>query len=109
MKAIYKKRLLKCADIIAKAKPRAFTMERYFHKCGSPGCVLGHYQAATKVFGKNMDDSKMIQVDTTGHFGISVDEESELFSWYGCNYAKTPKAAAKYIRQFVKRKELEKR
>lgn len=92
--------------------------------CGTPACALGHY-------GSRRDLQKLMKIDTQTnaigkvqhvlvfasrpdavvdfaseavreHFGIDGYEASDLFSSTGCNGAKTPKAAAKFIEQFVK-------
>jgi hypothetical protein len=101
MKAIYKKRLLKAADIVEKVPREEFDMSDYQFSCGAPACVLGHYAAATR---KHIG---MFIFDSDDYFGVNSEEWFELFDSQGCGRAKTPKQAAKYIRQFVKRKEAE--
>jgi hypothetical protein len=116
MKAIYKKRLLKCADIVDSVPRKEFEINRYFHECRTPACVLGHYTAATgfRHFGRpdqNYPETfpGNVTYETIGiHFGIDIAEAIRVFGSNGCNNAKTGKQAAKYIRQFVKRKEMEK-
>lgn len=82
--------------------------------CETPACVLGHYAA-------RRDLQKCFTLNTAGdivegtyieeilelamsHFGIDADDAEKLFGVMGCNNAKTPIAAAKYIERFVKQK-----
>jgi hypothetical protein len=108
LKAIYKKRLLKAADIVENVKRNEFhmgTINGILRKmdCGTPACVWGHYLHKHPRLRKSLS----LYTDTSKHFGISEEEASDMFSAFGCNNAKTGKQAAKYIRQFVKRKEAE--
>lgn len=130
MKTIHKKRLLNVAKALRESKnPKAFNMNSLIwdyldalHPCGTPACALGHYAARTDLqhflkirgftvrylSGGNLDayylnsggDRKL-----QNHFGLSGDEVIELFDSDGCGDAKTPKAAAKYIEDFVKGEE----
>lgn len=114
-----KERLLNVVKALRESKdPGCFTMCTY-HKCGTPGCAIGHYAA-------RRDLQELMQIDIkshTGgllfgvwgatdrgfnyqrtladHFGISVSQEEELFSVDGCGEARTPDEAAEYIERFV--------
>ena len=103
MKAIHKRRLLKAADIVEKVQRGKFDMHLFYNECGSPSCVLGHYQAVTKKITRR----QVYDFDVAEHFGLKGWEDVDLFGSEGCGGAKTGKQAAKYIRQFVKRKEKE--
>lgn len=97
--------------------------------CGTPACALGHYAARsdlqklmkirTKLTKTKYGDSiesdvayvksgRSIHVDEwkkiNEHFGITQEESSDLFGWDGCNAARTPQQAAKYIERFVANK-----
>lgn len=95
--------------------------------CGTPACALGHYAARTdlqkafkivlekdvhgRVFSADICDRHGISIDApedepliSEHFGLSTAEVVEIFGTEGCNDAKTPKAAVKYIRRFIERK-----
>ena len=90
MNTLHKRRLLKCAQIVAKA--RRYDQSSY---CGTSHCALSHYDSAV-----DRQDSPQ------EHFGLSIfSEYLELFGAHGCGEAKTGKEAAAYIRAFVKRKE----
>jgi hypothetical protein len=103
MKAIYKRRLLKCAGIVDKASRKNFTMGTFFHHCGTPACALGHYEYATR---RTKAINRAFMLDSAQqHFDLTADEVIKLFGVYGCNEARTGKQAAKYIRNFVKQKE----
>lgn len=87
--------------------------------CGTPACAMGHYAVRTdlqRTFDLNnegqlclagMIDSASMGAEICSHFGIDSDEQDELFGTVGCDEAETPKAAAKYINRFIKRKEKE--
>lgn len=101
--------------------------------CGTPACALGHYAARTDLqrllkivvvkdkeyggveyaklafFGDkassdetcpDYEDPKFEE-----HFGLSSNEMEELFGNAGCGDARTALQAAKYIENFVKRKQ----
>lgn len=98
--------------------------------CGTPACALGHYAGRTdlqKTFKirKNLDFSpdgpSAAIVDRDGitldhidgqlvqdHFGLNNEEVVELFGATGCNRARTPLDAAKYIEAFVRLKKKQK-
>ena len=100
--------------------------------CGTPACALGHYASRRDLqktfeiqvsstdlgFGETEKRAKLVDTktgsrvyfgDTVGgftvekHFGITTEQAEELFGESGCGNAKTPKDAAKYIENFVKR------
>lgn len=128
MKELYAQRLLNSATILREAHEAEakLIMTLYVMRCGSPGCVLGHYAERTDMqklmhihrtagewavsayymsynilpadFGKRADYA---DVEIRRHFGITREEASELFSEVGCNSAKTPLQAAKYIEKFL--------
>ena len=118
------KRLLNVAKSLREAAPKRkkdgkFSMEDYVNRCGTPACALGHYAARTdlqKTFKiRNSlyynNEFYLSQPDDGGeeHFGIYADEHVELFGVDGCDNAKTPIQAARYIEGFVKRKQKAKR
>lgn len=94
--------------------------------CGTPACALGHYASRTDLqrfvkiqyhkddfgikyaelayFGSRDSGVDYCDSEFERHFGISLEETELLFSWDGCNGAKTALAAAKYIERFVKQK-----
>jgi len=101
----------------------------YNHECGTPQCALGHYGSRTDLqrliapkyawayFGNEKsemvhanlvyrDDQQIVlsywDTEIKEHFGIDADEAEELFGWGGCDNAKTPKQAARYIERFVR-------
>lgn len=91
------------------------------HKCGTPACAIGNYaarkdlQKTFKLFGPRAGEpgtlasngSKVLTIESDkvlNHFGITTSESTKLFSSYGCGNAKTPLAAAKFIRKFIKEK-----
>ncbi len=129
------KRLLNVAKALREAPhPERFGMETFVHDkygenlnwCGSPSCALGHYGArtdlqklmyirqATKFSNPHLSFKNdrqglfhLTNPDLLNHFGIRRFEAQELFEWYGCDRAKTPKTAALYIERFVARKKKE--
>lgn len=102
-------------------------MGEYFSECGSPACVLGHYASRPDVQrllrpGKRRDSyggglmpvavksGRRVGLDSEevlSHFGITYEEAEELFGGEGCGGATTTKAAAKYVKQFIKEKRSE--
>ena len=106
-----KERLLNVAKACRESpNPSMFTMNRYGHNCGTPACALGHYAAR----GDLQDEFYLsssgcfvahggggVYMRTLEHFGITTDQEDELFGSEGCGCAETPEEAAKYIEQFV--------
>ena len=93
--------------------PEEFTMEHYAWDCGTPGCALGHYAYRTDLQDAFfLDESGTIQTAGRGclistscfHFGITAQEEIELFSSKGCGVANTAEQAALYIENFIQRK-----
>lgn len=114
------RRLLKLARILDKAdalhKERgepAFDLGVETHPCGTPACAWGHYAFSSKALalrftGPCSFDGKVScnYNDAQPEFALADREElNELFGFTGCGDAKTAKAAAKYIRSFVKRRE----
>lgn len=109
---------------------RGDRLDQFEGWCNTPGCALGHYASRRdlqRVFtviterdrdGNPMDYSLRFLHDEEGSEGISFSDNNflkyfgldsyrdadELFSSYGCGDASTPKAAAKYIEQFVANK-----
>ena len=102
--------------------------------CGTPGCALGHYaarrdlQKVFKVFvnkdglraaGNDYEDGaygflkgpddRRVHHDSLivqEHFGLTRYEATELFASDGCDNAKTTRAAAKYIKDFIEFKRI---
>jgi len=98
---------------------RTFTMAQYGYfsemECGSPACALGHYVSRRDLQRKfllNCDGHPIWRVGYRDvsvfaferHFGLTPEEHEELFGPEGCNEAKTPKEAADYIANFIKRR-----
>ncbi len=110
-------RLLKLALILdtadalhAKKGEPGYNQGAYVHPCKTPACALGHWAAAhPKRWGFDLsgipyvDDVQSLDA-ASDEFGIDENESVELFCFAGCGNAKTAKAAAKYIRTFVKKK-----
>ena len=110
-------RLLRASQSVLESKePRRFGMHEYFHWCGTPACVLGHYGSRrdlqrllkrhgdSLVYVKTGAGADYYDITVHEHFGISSSEALELFSSQGCGRAKTPLQASKYIEKFVKSK-----
>lgn len=99
-----------------------FTMGRYVHDCGTPACALGHFAArrdlqrpfkilpngspGPKAEARYRGDWNLLG-EAGAYFGLDQDQMYELFNIDGCNYAKTPAQAARYIERFIKRIEKE--
>lgn len=103
-------RLLAAAQAVEESPlPEHFTMKDFFHRCGTPACVLGHYAAREDL----QSEYKLRQTSigwwanglgtSEEHFEISLDQWDELFAIDGCDGATTPAAAGRYIRDFVAR------
>ncbi len=89
-------------------------------KCGTPACAAGHYAARRdlqKKFvlsadplynpGKVLLAKSRVRSDYDTeefqkYFGITGKQSHSIFSINGCNYAKHPAEAAKFIRNFIK-------
>ena len=95
--------------------PEFFTMRRYTHECGTPGCALGNYLSCQELhpFQWNAVTEKLCTPQglrislphlMETHFGLSHKESERLFGSRGCDNAQTPQEAAAYIRQFVANK-----
>lgn len=107
--------------------PELFDMGEYFHSCGTPACVLGHYAARIDLqdafrFGRRMPNllwSKpwVLAQDEKGrwegiegiddarvcdHFGITDTQARELFSMRGCGQAQKPEEAIAYLERFIR-------
>ena len=98
-------KILDTADALHKKNGEpTYDQDRIRHPCGAPACAWGHYKAATPkksslshwFFGSN---------GAQGEFGMNDEEVEEVFDAKGCGDAQTAKAAAKYIRAFVKRRQ----
>jgi hypothetical protein len=110
------RRLLKLAEILDVADEKhaednepAYDQGRFYHRCGTPACALGHWAA------HNPDRWKMVHGvpylrgqrphadwgEAREEFGITNVEAAQLFGGYGCGDARNGRQAAKYIRQFV--------
>ena len=72
-----------------------FYMGVYKNDCGSPACVLGHYQA-------KYPRRKLITMESEHHFGINAAEWCVLFSCDGCGNAQTRGQAIRYIKKFIR-------
>ena len=100
--------------------PEEFKTEVEF--CGTPACALGHYASRTdlqrllqveKTSGREHPDAKMVfrsngvpadifDREVQEHFGLDEEESEELFGSHGCDDARTPVQAARYIERFVR-------
>lgn len=90
-----------------------------FHKCGTPGCVLGNY-----AYRQDLQDDFMLGNESglykrgeatignllwhgsdvvCNHFNINRAQADELFGLTGCGRARTAEEAADYIEDFVLR------
>lgn len=119
--AVGNRRLLKLAKILDSAdalhKKRGepgYNQDLIDHPCGTPSCAWGHWAQDQRINAKRKmekwyDDNRAAEDE----FAMSPpdaewDEDSaeveEIFGGKGCGEAKTAKAAAKYIRAFVKRR-----
>jgi hypothetical protein len=109
-----KERLLNVAKALRESpSPSVFTMMKYGHGCGTPACALGHYAVRgdlQDVFALTESGSLVMAKDhldyytlspTLQHFGITREQEDELFGCHGCGNAQTPNEAADYIERFV--------
>lgn len=111
-------RLLNVATALREAPrslARKFDMTLYGHNCKTPACAIGHYafrRDLQRVFRLSRDGrlifpngEKTSHSDVTSlrHFGITYDESCELFDDTGCDEAKTPIQAARYIEKFLDR------
>lgn len=107
-----KARLEKLIVVLKDAKPEDFIMASYSNACGTPACVLGHYAACRDVQrafkldagGLRRSCGMFIDVEDDAvleHFGLTFDQATALFDADGCNNAKTPKQAIRYIRKFI--------
>jgi hypothetical protein len=110
---VNKERLLNVARALRESEhPERFTMLTIAHPCGTPACALGHYAARRDlqdVFslsrnGFLVTKSKALPFEVEReHFGITEEQEDELFGARGCDNAPTAVAAAEYIERFVER------
>lgn len=110
-----KERLLNVSRALRESKnPELFTMARYGHGCGTPGCALGHYAARRDMqsdfiltnrgdLEASVEGLNEYQTVTAAlrHFDIDREQEEKLFGSNGCGNAKTPNEAAGFIEQFV--------
>src|SRR5262245_31017735 len=91
---------------VAKHEP-TYDQTVIHHECGTPACALGHWACANpdrwimKSYTCFMRGSYSPRTDAMNEFALNMSEYDELFSSYGCGRAKTAKAAADYIREFV--------
>lgn len=119
--AVGNRRLLKLADILdtadaehRKRKEPTYDQGQFTHECDTPACALGHWAAAHPrrwrfntggtpelkfAFAKVAFDAAMDE------FCLDRGEVLDLFNSSGCGNARTAKQAAKYIRNFVARRE----
>lgn len=106
-----------------------YNQDRVMHDCGAPACAWGWWMYSSKArfkrlamgewrhpigaitnelahWGQHREGERdYVSIDeATKEFGITNAEKVELFSGYGCGDAQTGKAAAAYIRAFVKKR-----
>lgn len=130
------RRLLELAKILDAADAHhkrcddpAYDQTQVLHDCGTPACAFGHWAInnPSKYMLKakwNFDRSARGDVDlylasncqtfsfeaeARRDFKLSMEEADELFGSDGCNKARNGKAAAAYIRAFVRRRRREAR
>lgn len=108
------KRLLNLARVLskvdeqhAKKGERGYNQETFRHPCGVPACALGHY-----IYTKRGKETGFYTVTSSSYaieeFALDLTGYMQLFSSWGCGNAQSGKAAAAFIRKFVKeRKQLE--
>ena len=115
-----KTRLLAAARAVLDADPELFTMAREVNACGTPACVFGHYAARVDLQDKFVlherndehyayiserahpeDEIGAYAESVREHFGLTREQQMELFDIDGCGNAKTPREAADYIEAFV--------
>jgi hypothetical protein len=124
---LYRHRLLMVAKALRESPdPDKFRMDEVLHTCGTPACAFGHYVHRTDLqlaykpqryaardtgnwFWRPVlagDDTPVAFYDehVRNHFGLTDDEQSELFDGDGCDMANTAIEAAEYIERFVERK-----
>lgn len=111
------RRLLKLAAVlfVADAIHRANKQPTYnqgvlTHDCGTPACAWGHYGFIPSVQKRGiniMNISCSLCETAAAEFGITISQAHELFGIFGCNHARTAKQAARYITNFVKRRQSE--
>jgi hypothetical protein len=120
------KRLLALAAILdtadarhaAKREPK-YRQTKFAHTCGTPACAGGHWtqHSSGRLELIDTDGFGSFRIrDQTGavrtvdafrpEFSLSHQESVELFGADGCDYARTAKEAAEYIRRFVRRRVL---
>lgn len=125
MRALHIRRLLNVVRALEESpNPDKFTMKRFGHECGSPACALGHYCSrpdlqSAFLLSRHAEDAAcwpaptddvtaclgIDNIEICAHFGLTADEAMDLFDENGCGGAQTALEAAKYIRDFVSRKE----
>lgn len=114
----YRKRLLNVARALRESpKPRDFTMRRYTNHCETPACAFGHYMHRADLqrsFKPAPDGWPLARIGrrvvavvfrddiVQEHFGIGRGEAERLFGPSGCDGARGPREAARYIERFVK-------
>jgi hypothetical protein len=109
-------RLLQLAKILdgadaahRKAKEPTYDQRHVVHECGTPACAAGHWVVANPDRWEIRDGCTYLKGSRASpvralseEFALSLDECEDIFGGAGCDYAKTAKQAAKYIRNFVK-------
>lgn len=111
--AVGNRRLLKLADILDKADALhrklgepGYDQTRVSHnnECRTPACAWGHWRAQPNVTKRLGEWASMCFIES--EFSISEYDAELIFGGEGCESAKTAKQAAKYIRAFVKRRQV---
>ena len=112
---IHAQRLMNvCKALRESPNPSEFTMWWYGSggSCSTPWCALGHYAYRTDlqnefslvgdiVCSNEYTNGLTLSEKVAIHFGITNQEENDLFCMLGCNRAKTPQAAIAYIEAFI--------
>jgi len=96
-------RLNDCCDALRdNPGPESFTTSVFHNPCGTPACVLGHYETyilKDHLFSSNLSTSYTVRA--AEHFDVSFKESLELFGAWGCGGAKTAQQAIAYIEDFI--------
>lgn len=110
--------ILDAADAEHKKKGEpTYNQNATVHPCGTPACAIGHWAVNNKrrwhvnpdfvVYKPLATDDHFAGLDFIAaaekEFGIGFNQAEELFNERGCGNARTAKAAARYIRKFIKR------
>ena len=101
-------RLRECiVALLESPAPERFAMEKYYHPCGTPACILGHHAHR---YGHGLwpfnATRNTVSCLTTWHvsaayFDLSEGQWDELFGEGACGGAATPRQAITYLEGFI--------